>query len=198
MKGKNFSLNNVDGKRNANDYYQTPYSITEQLLEREKLNGSILEPACGQGAIVKVLMKNGYRPSFYDLALGADFFSEKRKYDWVITNPPFKKAFEFIQKAKIVANNIAMLLPLSYLHGVERYKHIWNDKNFPLRKIYVFTRYPMLSENIRADGKYKTGMMVLAWFIWDASYKNEPIIDWIDNNEFIINKSDSPFHHILY
>ena len=33
MKGKNFSLNS--NKRNKNDYYQTPYSMTRQLLEVE-------------------------------------------------------------------------------------------------------------------------------------------------------------------
>ena len=42
MKGKNFSLNST--KRNKNDYYQTPYSMTRQLLEVENFEGKVLEP----------------------------------------------------------------------------------------------------------------------------------------------------------
>ena len=55
MKGKNFSLNST--KRNKNDYYQTPYSMTRQLLEVENFEGKILEPSCGAGAIVKVQLE---------------------------------------------------------------------------------------------------------------------------------------------
>ena len=50
MKGKNYSCNNT-GKRKKSDFYETPYSLTEQLLEVEKLSGSILEPARGNGEI---------------------------------------------------------------------------------------------------------------------------------------------------
>lgn len=53
MKGKNFSLNS--NKRNKNNYYQTPYSMTKQLLEVENFEGKILEPSCGSGVIVKFL-----------------------------------------------------------------------------------------------------------------------------------------------
>ena len=38
MKGKNFSLNST--KRNKNDYYQTPYSMTRFTIDRD-LNASI-------------------------------------------------------------------------------------------------------------------------------------------------------------
>lgn len=34
-KGKNFSCNNT-GKRKKSDFYETPYSITRQFLERER------------------------------------------------------------------------------------------------------------------------------------------------------------------
>ena len=96
MKGKNFSTNNT-GKRKKSDFYETPYSLTRLLLEKEKLVGSILEPACGNGAIKKFLGNC----SFYDIE--EDFFQERLKYDTVITNPPFSIAQRFILKAKEVA-----------------------------------------------------------------------------------------------
>ena len=64
--GKNFSCNNVRGIRRKADSYETPYSLTELLLQRERLSGAILEPARGNGAIVKVLERNGYTCEAYD------------------------------------------------------------------------------------------------------------------------------------
>lgn len=42
-------------ERVTNDFYATPFNATEAILKREKLFGSILEPAAGQGHISKVL-----------------------------------------------------------------------------------------------------------------------------------------------
>ena len=43
--------------------FETPYSMTEQLLEKEKFhkNKQTFEPACGNMAIMKVLHKNNYK-----------------------------------------------------------------------------------------------------------------------------------------
>ena len=64
-------------KRNKNDFYQTPYHCTRLLLDTEKFSGSILEPAAGKNAIVKVLWENNYRPTYYDIESGVDFLKEK-------------------------------------------------------------------------------------------------------------------------
>ena len=182
MKGKNFSTNNT-GKRRKSDFYETPYSLTWLLLEKEKIEGSILEPACGNGAISKIVGGTAYD-------IEKNFLIENRKYDTIITNPPYSIVYEFILKAKQVANKkIVFLLPLSYLHGKKRFDNIWTDKDFPLARIYVFTRYPMLGEHLREDGKHNTGMMVYAWYIWEKGYKDEPKIKWLDNNQYIVSKS---------
>lgn len=178
--GKNFSTNNT-GKRKKSDFYETPYSMTGQLLEVETFDGTILEPACGNLAIVRQLPPC----TFYDIE--KDFLIEPIFYDNVITNPPFSLAYEFILKAKEVARKkIAFLLPLSYLHGKKRFDHIWQDRDFPLARVYVFTRYPLLGESLRKDGKYNTGMMVYAWFVWEKGHTAEPVIRWLDNDKYIL------------
>ncbi|EAJ2917389.1 hypothetical protein DFW84_09670 [Campylobacter coli] len=199
MKGKNFSLNS--NKRNKNDYYQTPYSMTKQLLEFENFDGKILEPSCGAGAIVKVLKDHSKSVDYCDLnnefSLTGIFKNFKDfinddfdRYDNIITNPPFSLAKEFILKAKQITNNkIAMLLPLNYLHGVTRYNEIYKDTKFPLKAVYVFCRYGLLEDTIREDGMYKAGMMVYAWYIWDKSYKGEPVIRWLNNNDYIVKSN---------
>ncbi len=191
MKGKNFSGNNL-GQRKASDFYETPYSITAQLLNTEKFNilKTVLEPAKGNGAITRVLDKFCFsKVTSYDVSDGTDFLKEKKKYDYIITNPPFSLAYEFILKAKEVARlKFAFLLPLAYLHGKSRFDNIYNIHDYCLKTVHVFTRYPMLGEKLRKDGKYNTGMMVYAWYVWDRLYIGKPEINWLDNDEYIIRK----------
>ena len=190
--GKNFSTNNANGKRRKADFYETPYSITRQFLEKEQVEKSVsfFDPACGDGAILRVLSEMGYTNSGDDLASGYDFLLSDKIHNYILNNPPYSKAFAFIQKAKQVTDRFAFLLPLSYLHGKERYDYVWTDKKFPLRKVYVFTRYPMLGLPLRKDGKYPTGMMVYAWFLWEKYSKNNfPEIDWIDNDDYVIRSN---------
>lgn len=194
MKGKNFSCNNISKKRKESDFYETPYSMTQQFINEEgrwNKNLPILEPARGNGAIVKVLAKSGFQKiESYDKEI--DFLKETKQYPYIITNPPYSLAEEFILKAKKVALfKFAFLLPLSYLHGKRRYDLIYTDQQYSLTKVYVFTRYPLLGEPLREDGKYNTGMMVYAWFVWESLIDNQfPIIKWIDNNDFILSKKD--------
>jgi hypothetical protein len=190
-KGKNFSANNSTGKRRKSDFYETPYSMTSHLLEVEDFDKSltVCEPACGAGAISNILKKHWNDVVAYDVE--KDFLLEYGNYDYIISNPPFSIAYEFVQRAKRVATKkFAFLLPLSYLHGKKRYDDIYMDKIYGLKKVYVFTRYPMLGEALREDGKYNTGMMVYAWYIFENHYSGDPIIDWIDNNADVLSKKD--------
>ena len=67
-KGKNFSGNNVAGQRKKSDFYETPYSLTEHLLRVEAFDKSltVCEPACGAGAIVRVLQNEWEDVVAYD------------------------------------------------------------------------------------------------------------------------------------
>ena len=194
MKGKNYSCNNKVGKRSKNDLYQTPYSITRKLLDKEPFDFTlnILEPACGNNAIVKILKEKwgDDNITYYDIE--KDFLKETKIYDYVITNPPYVLAYDFIMKCKqICKTKFALLLPLNYLHGKKRYDDIYNDKDYGLKNIYVFTRYPLLTINdVRDDGKYNTGMMVYAWFIFEKDYNDKPYIDWININDDILKRPE--------
>lgn len=167
--------------------------MTKQLLAVEPFNRNAvtLEPACGNGAILRVLQSEGFKLSYgYDS--DRDFLKETLPHSQIITNPPFSLAFEFILTAKkIVTDKFTFLLPLSYLHGKQRLDSIYNDKTFPLARVYVFCRYPMLGDPLRDDGKYRTGMMVYAWFVWDRTHVGEPVIRWIDNQQYVLSKADS-------
>ena len=190
-KGKNFSANNVTGKRKESDFYPTPYCLTRLLLQRIRLRGPrIFEPACGNGAITHVLDEFVYNYYYSDLSTGIDFLKESRHFDTIITNPPYSLSDEFIAKAKELSDNFYFLLPLSYLHGKARYDNVYCDAAYPLKTVYIFTRYPMFESELRADGKHRTGMMVFAWFHFERQPPGvavtPPTIEWLDNHPYVI------------
>jgi hypothetical protein len=189
--GKCYSCCN-QGQRNQADFYQTPYSMTEQLFEIETFDpkGIISDPACGKMAIVKIIKNHHPENKIYyiDLNEGNDFLVKHPIVDYIITNPPFSLAFEFIQRAKeICCDKFCMLLRLEYLHGLNRYKSKIYEG---LKSVNIFIRRPMLSDKIRDDGKYTTGMITYAWYIWQKGYSAEPVIRWIDNQKYVIGKND--------
>jgi len=199
-KGKNFSANNATGKRKKSDFYETPYTLTRKFLNVEYFNksGTVCEPARGGGAIERVLKEywNDDLVTAYDKE--TNFLWETGEYDYIITNPPFSLAFEFIQRAKQVSKGkFAFLLPLSYLHGKKRFDEIYSDRTYGLERVYVFTRYPMLGESLREDGKYNTGMMVYAWYVWTNGYSGLPTVNWLDNNEDVLSKKDIEKKEVL-
>src|SRR3990167_4693478 len=95
-------------KVRKNDLYETPEVATRALLRCESLHHRIWEPACGRGAIAKVLVATGrdvHSTDLVDYGYGVgrrDFLMEAKApagFDEIVTNPPFKLASEFIEHA---------------------------------------------------------------------------------------------------
>jgi hypothetical protein len=133
-------------RKSKSDFFETPKSMTNQLLENEKFdyNKTVLEPACGNRAIRDILYKKfnlGNIQSF-DINFGFDFLKWDAKFDYIITNPPFSLWDEFVEKAKDQAiEKFAFLGRLEFLTGISRYNNkIYSDSNYPLTKVYLFTR----------------------------------------------------------
>ena len=165
--------NDVDG-----DFYPTPDIATIALLEREQFNGGIWEPACGNGAMSRVIESYGYvvrSSDLFDRGYGEsniDFLRCVDRAENIVTNPPFKYANQFIHKSLTKSNNkVALLLRLNYMESKTRKKFFQNYKLFPFKKVWVF------SERIPFNGP--GNMMAFAWFIWDKHYQGETQIGWI-------------------
>ena len=185
-------LYRIEDKTNPREFYQTPYSMVWQLLEKEHIHGRILEPSCGSGAVSKVLLeKCNCTVESQDLIYGQNFLEkeEDTRYDLVITNPPFKLSTDFIVKSMKIADKCIMLLPLNYLQGLDRYKRIFSNKDFSLTKLYAFTRYPWLTQELYEDGKYGTGMIAYGWFIFEKG-QHETKLGFIDNSKYLLLKKE--------
>ena len=173
---------NERGDREKDDFYPTPESATKSLLDRQKFQGDIWECACGNGAMSKVMIEQGYNVYSSDLIdrgygeVGIDFLKSNKKVDNIVTNPPFNLATEFTLKAfELAKHKVVLLSKISYLEGVKRRELIFNKNK--LEKILIFTRrVPFKKESTQ---KLAGGLMAFGWFIYDVNYNGKPTIDWI-------------------
>ncbi len=178
--------------RAENDFYATPTESTWKILNKEKLFGVVLEPACGNGAISKEIIDTYpnielYSSDLVDRGYGLprnqDFLKAEmvqNSVDIVITNPPFNLFQEFADKALEVARKKVILFgKLQALEGQRRGTFM---QNTPLRTVYVFkSRQNPLRNGSAVDenGKPWASTMAFAWFVWEKGYVGKPTIEWI-------------------
>lgn len=175
------SLVGTSAGRPDDDFYPTPPEATQALLDHETFEGTIWEPACGDGAICRVLEKNGLKLiatdlNYRDYGLGdVNFLTSNMQSANIITNPPYKLAEEFIHKAlKQTTGKVAMLCKLQFLEGAKR-KVMF--ENTPLKKVYVFSKRLSMTRN--GEKMKNSGMIAFAWFVWEHGYEGEATLSWL-------------------
>lgn len=191
----NGASNHSNIEREKNDFYATPPIATKVLVNYLKENYPnikdkiIWEPACGKGHISEVLKENGYlviSSDIIDRGYGMcgeemNFLESKHKIDYnIITNPPYKFAKEFVEKAMELItddNYCCMLLKLTFLEGKKRYQMF---KKYPPMKVLVFSD----RINCSLGGDFENtdeigGAVCYAWYIWKKGYNGNTEIDWL-------------------
>lgn len=125
----------------SQDDFPTPQWATRALVERvigrEAAQGAMcLEPACGRGYMARPLGEYFLRVEAFDAfpygyAGIRDFMTfpnEVASHDWVITDPPFRLAENFVIKAMSVARRgVAILARTLFLESVGRYERVFRD-----------------------------------------------------------------------
>ena len=153
-----FSKNLV---RQHRDFYPTPLVAFTPLLPYIPEDLIIWEPACGDRRLIKVLLANGFTANGSDFSLGYDFLSEYRRFDAIITNPPFSLAFQFVRRSVKLADHVFLLLRLNFLASQKRAD--WFKKNEP-SALFVLINRPSFTGG-------GTDMTDYAWFYWGAAWK---------------------------
>lgn len=161
------------------DLYETPEVATEALLRVEKFSGVIWEPACGPGAIVRVLRRAGHMVYATDLVdygcpdsdSRIDFLMEQAPsfhVGAIVTNPPFKLATEFATHALTLVPKVIMLMRLAFLESEKRRAIL--DCGL-LARVHIFrNRLPMMHRD-GWEGPKASSATAFAWFVWDATHK---------------------------
>lgn len=172
------------GSRRGDDFYPSPPEAVHALCDVEQFTGAIWEPACGDGAISKVLEARGYdvvSTDLVDRGYGQgriDFLMEQRALaPNIITNPPFKNAEAFADKALILTSGkVAFLLRLVWLAGKSRGKMF---ATAPLARVWAFSgRLPMMHRH-DYDGPKSSSAIDFAWFVFEHGHNGKPELGWL-------------------
>jgi hypothetical protein len=161
------------------DDYPTPRWAVRALCEKvlwmspQLKLWDVWEPACGRGHMAETLkeyFEKVYETDIHDYGYGGvqDFLIPHNprhpKVAWIITNPPFRLAEQFIQQAhRHARRGIAMLVRTSFLESVGRYNNIFKI-NPPSQVAQFVERVPMVKG--RYDPKAVTATSY-CWMIWD-------------------------------
>jgi len=186
MNGHSIAGMSTIRERVENDFYATPEESTKALFAVEEIVYPVLEPACGQGHIAKLLdiekgvsatdlIPRGYGQGDIDFLT-----STFHPYATVITNPPFNLFQEFAERALQIATHKVILF--GKLQALEGKKRATFMQNSPLRTVYIFkSRQNPLRNGSPVDenGKPWASTMAFAWFVWEKGYIGKPTIEWI-------------------
>jgi hypothetical protein len=165
------------------DFFPTPAWATHALIESEAFTGSIWEPACGDGAMVRVLVRTGCPVEASDLfdrgfgESGVDFLETSRAVDNIVTNPPYNSAEGFVQAGlRQCKRKLAVLLRLAFLEGANRQRELFNKT--PPTRVWVFSeRITFYPAGAIQKG---SGTTAYAWFVWDKMAEpNRTDLKWL-------------------
>ena len=107
---------------NEKDEYYTPRILVEPILEFIPKNSTIWCPFdTEESEFVKVLSENGHRVIHSHIWLGQDFFETEpeEKIDFIISNPPFTRKLDVLDRLYKIGKPFAMILGLPILNYQE-------------------------------------------------------------------------------
>ncbi len=161
------------------DDFPTPPWATRALCDflvtqGHQLRGmSCREPAANRGHMVRPLSEyfgSVVASDVHDYGVGfpvRDYlFGPVESTDWTVTNPPFRLAEQFIQRALEVSDSgVAVIVRAAFLEGQGRYDRLY--ARTPPSDILQFTeRVVMHKGRLSPDGSTATAY---AWLVWDKS-----------------------------
>lgn len=195
--GTSVMARRVEPHDSLDDFPTQPWgtrALVEHVLIPHSVKlGRAWEPACNRGHMAQPLRE------YFDSVHASDIFdygeewsgqervvdflwpnSESPKIarhpvDWIISNPPFKLAEQFIARGRGLATvGCAMLVRTSFLEGVGRYERLYNVTPPSIIAQFV-ERLPMVKGRI--DRKVSTATSY-AWLVWIKDCAPRPF-QWI-------------------
>jgi hypothetical protein len=183
------------------DDFPTPPWATRALMEHviqpHTLHGSyhkgmgVWEPACNRGYMARPLSEYFRRTHFSDIQYygwrgqnrvvdflypGSEDALCEDPADWIITNPPFRLASQFVERSLSLTNQCAMLVRIAFLEGVGRYNELFSVR--PPTIVAQFTeRVPMVKGRHDPDASTATAY---CWIVWSSN-----IVPRIGKTEFV-------------
>jgi len=159
------------------DFFPTPGWATRALCEALSQHFDLRrmrawEPACGEGHMARPLAE------YFEAVFSSDVHPygagqlldflwpyDGPSFDWIITNPPFRLADQFVTTAlERATRGVAVLVRTAFLEGIGRYQEFFSRR--PPSIIMQFTeRVPMFKGRLDPTGSTATACCWLVWLI---------------------------------
>lgn len=182
--------NHTDKERQDEDYYATHPEAAEWLIKLEYFDGKdIWECASGENHLANVFKDAGFTVRASDIIKRTeeteviDFLTYDGEWNGhIVTNPPYKNAQEFIEKALSIVPNgkkVCMFLKVQFLEGKARRKMF---EKYPPKRIWVSSSRILCAKNGDFERMIKGGgsAMAYAWFVWEKGYEGDTVVKWFN------------------
>lgn len=180
-----------EAQDSLDDYPTQPWgtrALVEHVLRPAQLKlGVAWEPACNRGFMARPLAEyfdRVHATDIFDYGFAAmvaveDFLwpatLEPHPIDWVITNPPFRLAEEFIAKGRTVARiGCAMLVRSAFIESVGRYERLFSTAP-PTFVAQFVERLPLVKGRVDPEAASATAY---SWLVWVKGMSPQPTV-WI-------------------
>ena len=159
------------------DDFPTPPWATRAFCEwlNPSHNATVWEPAANRGYMARALAEYFGHVAASDIVdYGAgyplcDFLQPSKPLwqpQWVITNPPFRLAADFVERGlEVATGGVAVLVRSVWAEGSGRYERLFKDRP-PAWILQHVERVPMVKG--RYDPKTSTAT-AYSWFVWDIA-----------------------------
>lgn len=170
-----------DGLDGLDPYFTCPEAIASLIaLEGDRLPWRLWEPAAGDGAIVRPLCRTGrfvVASDIHDYGLEGCAIADYLRADpppdigGIVTNPPYKLAMQFAEKALSEAPYVALLVRSNFeIEGLKRMRfrarhpatRIWRSA----RRLPPMHRYGWSGNKVSSNTPY-------CWLVWERGALRE-------------------------
>ena len=188
------SAHSVRGRQKDDFYATDPQALIDFLDTMKKddvreLSKDVWECACGDGALAKVLTDRGHTVLCSDLVDRGypgthiqnflEIDSKKIYTGDILTNPPYKFAKKFVNKAleKINKGSMAIfLLRIQFLESQDRKKFFAET---PPKYVYVHSSRIGIYKNNDKKTAGNGSALCFCWFVFEKGFKGDTIVRWI-------------------
>ena len=159
------------------DDFPTPPWATRAFCEwlRPTPNATVWEPAANRGYMVRPVQEyfgTVWGSDVHDYGAGFqthDFLMPGYPLhdpQWIITNPPFRLAAEFVERGlEIATGGVAIIVRSVWAESAGRYDKLFRD-NPPAWVLQHVHRVPMVKGRYDPKASTATGY---SWFVWDCA-----------------------------
>ncbi|KFL47925.1 hypothetical protein IL54_3352 [Sphingobium sp. ba1] len=188
------SRKNIRARAKRYEVFRTPAYCYELLFDRhpEWFTGRGFDPAAGDGRMIREIIRRGNpgphvvndireeeRPALIgcgEVTIG-DYLSmvDPPACDYMITNPPFTKAVEFVQKARThVSGPICILQSTRWQSTQKRSEWL---RTAGLAQVLNLPRRPQWE--VDSGEQVRNNVMDFAWYVFLPGYCRRPEMDWL-------------------